>query len=121
HGGVHRFTIGQRRGLGAGAATALYVQRIDAGSRQVVVGPAAQAERRSFALLEPRWVSGEAPAEEDLTVRIRHRHEGAPGRLLVDGAGAVRVELDVPARAVTPGQAAVCYQGDRVLGGGWIG
>lgn len=120
HRGVHRFTIGQRRGLGAGAAEPLYVQRIDAERRRVVVGPAGEAGRQTFDLVEPRWVSGSAPDGRPITVRIRHRHAGAPGRLVAGPGGAVRVELDQPARAVTPGQAAVCYEGERVLGGGWI-
>jgi tRNA-specific 2-thiouridylase len=120
HGGVHRFTIGQRRGLGAGASEPLYVQRLDAGLRQVVVGPGGEAERKSFALEDPRWVSGSAPEGRAITVRIRHRHPGAAGRLFVSDSGVVQVELDAPARAVTPGQAAVCYDGSQVLGGGWI-
>ena len=120
HAGVHRFTIGQRRGLGAGASAPLYVQRLDAERRQVVVGPGSEAERKSFTLVDPRWVSGTAPDNRPITVRIRHQHVGASGRLFVGEGGAVQVELDVPARAVTPGQAAVCYDGDQVLGGGWI-
>jgi tRNA-specific 2-thiouridylase len=121
HAGVHRFTIGQRRGLGSGAATPLYVQRLDAARGQVVVGPADQVEQSSFELLDPRWVSGGAPEQRPITVRIRHRHQGTPGRLVVGADQKIRVQLDLPARAVTPGQAAVCYDGDQVLGGGWIG
>lgn len=120
HSGVHRFTVGQRRGVGSGAPEPRYVQRIDAERREVVVGPAAAAERRSFALLDPRWVGGEVPGPSEVTVRVRHRHAGASGRLVQGETGGLRVELAAPVRAVTPGQAAVCYAGDRVLGGGWI-
>lgn len=119
HRGIHRYTIGQRKGLGLGAGERLYVQHIDPERRQVVVGPAQEAERASFHLLAPRWVEGSAPSGRPLQVKIRHRHAGAAGRL-VEEEGGFRVELDVPARAVTPGQAAVFYDGDRVLGGGWI-
>ncbi len=120
HDGIHRFTVGQRRGLGLSRPEPLYVQRIDAEKNQVVVGPVAEVHRASFGLLQPHWVSGEAPvSEEGLSVRIRHRHGGAPARVwLVDGR--TQVELDVPARAVTPGQAAVFYRAQQVLGGGWI-
>jgi len=119
HAGIHRFTVGQRKGLNVAAGQPLYVQRIDAQARQVVVGPAAQAERSSFRLLRPHWVDGEAPCDRPLTVKVRHRHAGAPATLLQGGAG-LEVALEAPVRAVTPGQAAVFYEADRVLGGGWI-
>ncbi|MFZ5469658.1 MAG: tRNA 2-thiouridine(34) synthase MnmA [Myxococcota bacterium] len=119
HEGVHRFTVGQRRGLGVGGPEPLYVQRIDAPTGRVVVGPAAQGERTRFGLRNPHWVSGEPPSGP-VEVRIRHRHGGAPGRLELSDSGEVAVVLDAPARAVTPGQAAVFYDGAQVLGGGWI-
>lgn len=120
HEGVHRFTVGQRRGLNVSAREALFVQRIDAEKRQVVVGPAGQGERVSFRLLRAKWVSGEAPLGRPLSVRIRHRHQGAPATVVLDAEGQVEVQLERPERAVTPGQAAVFYEGHRVLGGGWI-
>ncbi len=120
HGGVHRFTVGQRRGLGVTGLVPLYVQRLDAASRQVVVGPVEEVTRTRFDVLGTRWV--DAPPAEDRTVqvRIRHRHAGAAARVRVDAHGRSAVHLEAPARAVTPGQAAVFYDGDRVLGGGWI-
>lgn len=120
HAGVHRYTIGQRKGLSVSAPTPLYVQKIDADTRQVVVGPADGCAQRSFALLTPHWVEGAPPVDRPVRVRIRHRHAGADGRLRVGPDGVSRIELDLPARAVTPGQAAVLYDGDQVLGGGWI-
>jgi tRNA-uridine 2-sulfurtransferase len=121
HAGIHRFTVGQRRGLGLSAAAPLYVERIDPARRQVVVGPAAALERDRFTVLRPAWVDGPPSAEETVQVRIRHRHAGAPARVTAVDAGRVSVELLEPVRAVTPGQAAVFYREAEVLGGGWIG
>jgi tRNA-specific 2-thiouridylase len=121
HDGVHRFTVGQRRGLNVpSSGQPRYVQRIDADTRKVVVGPADSIARERFHLLRPKWVDGVVPVERPLSVRIRHRHLGAPGRIAVDAQGHVEVRLDAPAKAVTPGQAAVFYDGDNVVGGGWI-
>jgi tRNA-uridine 2-sulfurtransferase len=121
HGGVHRFTVGQRRGLGLSAAAPQYVERIDAARNQVVVGPAAALERARFTVLRPAWVDGCPAADETVQVRIRHRHAGAPARVTLVDAGRVSVDLLEPVRAVTPGQAAVFYRDAEVLGGGWIG
>lgn len=121
HGGVHRFTVGQRRGLGVASAEPLYVQHIDAGAGAVVVGPASGLERSEFTVLQPSWVQGTPSPEERLQVRIRHRHAGAPARVVEAGRGRLTVRTEAPVRAVTPGQAAVFYRGDEVLGGGWIG
>lgn len=121
HDGIHRFTVGQRRGLNVPAqGEPMYVQRIEAQSRKVVVGPADVIARGSFHLLRPRWVDGVAPVDRALQIRIRHRHLGTAGRVSLDGDGHVAVTLETPAKAVTPGQAAVFYEGDRVMGGGWI-
>src|SRR5207248_6108605 len=100
----------------------LYVARIEAQSRRVVVGPVGAIERSSFNLLAPHWVDGAPPLGRELRVRIRHRHAGAAGSVEgpAESPGAMRVRLDVPARAVTPGPAAVLHDGARVLGGGWI-
>jgi tRNA-uridine 2-sulfurtransferase len=119
HAGVHRFTVGQRRGLNLSGPEPRYVQRIDAATNRVVVGPDAGTGRDRFGLLQPSWVQG-APPEGPVQVRIRHRHAGAAGRVVVGEDGVTRVQLEQPARAVTPGQAAVLYDGERVLGGGWI-
>lgn len=120
HPGIHHYTIGQRKGLRLGNSQPLYVQRLDAARQQVVVGPVEEVERSSFEVLRPHWVSEPPSPEQRIEVRIRHRHSGAGAHLKVDSEGAVRVSLESPVRAVTPGQAAVFYQGGRVLGGGWI-
>ncbi len=120
HDGIHHFTIGQRKGLKVSSAEPLYVQQLDAGKQQVVVGPVGEAERQRFHLLRPHWVEGAAPVGRALTVKIRHRHLGTAARLAQEEHGRLAVELDLPARAVTPGQAAVFYEGTQVLGGGWI-
>ena len=121
HAGVHRYTIGQRKGLGTGGtAGPLYVQHIDAETRRVVVGSAQDVERSEFEVLTPRWVDTAPSPEASLQVRIRHRHGGTPGRVVAGRPGRWKVSLDEPARAVTPGQAAVFYSGDQLLGGGWI-
>ncbi len=120
HDGIHRYTVGQRRGLQVSSPEKLYVQRIEPGQRAVVVGPASEVDRASFHLLRPHWVDGAPPPEQPVTVRIRHRHQGTTGRVRLELNGHFKVALEAPARAVTPGQAAVVYEGDRVLGGGWI-
>ena len=119
HDGVHRFTVGQRKGLQVSSALPLYVQKIDSDKRQVLVGPATEVERLEFEVRRAHWVDG-VPPTHPVSVRIRHRHGGAPGRIEVKENGDVSVHLETPARAVTPGQAAVFYDGARVLGGGWI-
>ena len=120
HNGIHRFTVGQRKGLNLGGGEVRYVQRLEPETNRVVVGPAEGTGRAQFGLLQPHWVDGPPPPEQSVEVRIRHRHAGAPGRIHVSQHGLVSVKLDAPARAVTPGQAAVVYDRDRVLGGGWI-
>ncbi|MBX5481082.1 MAG: tRNA 2-thiouridine(34) synthase MnmA [Myxococcaceae bacterium] len=120
HPGVHHFTVGQRKGLGVSFPLPLYVQRLEPETRRVVVGPAEETLRDSFTLLQPHWVDEVPPPEDQvLHVKIRHRHGGAKAQVIRDGER-TRVKLVEPARAVAPGQAAVFYDGDRVLGGGWI-
>ena len=121
HGGVHRFTVGQRKGLGVATGEPLYVIATDTTRRRVVVG-------RNEELLSPglragqfNWVSISPPtAPFRAQVRIRNKHTPAGATVTPAGEGQVAVRFDEPQRAVTPGQAAVCYDGDLVLGGGWI-
>jgi tRNA-specific 2-thiouridylase len=121
HGGVHRFTVGQRKGLGVSAPTPLYVLRIDAESATVTVGPRSALKRTSLTASEVNWVAaGVSGAWLPAAAQIRHRHQAAPGRVrALDGTRA-EFEFAEPQTAVTPGQAVVFYQGDEVVGGGWI-
>lgn len=121
HEGVHRYTIGQRRGLGIAAGHPLYVLALRPESGTVVVGPRRALERTSLTASQVNWVSGAPPGGPVAAgVQIRHRHGPAPARVVPDGPDRVRVEFEFPQLAVTPGQAAVFYDGDEVLGGGWI-
>ena len=120
HDGVHRFTVGQRRGLGLGGGAPRYVVRIDAAAAQVVVGTGEEASRDHFSVEEVRWVSGRPPTGAVAArVKVRHRHEGEEGEVRPVGEGA-EVALAAKVRGVAPGQAAVFYLGDEVLGGGRI-
>ena len=121
HDGVHHFTIGQRKGLGISAAEPLYVVRLDAERRLVHVGPKAALDRRRLMASGVTWVSGSPPVGEiRAEVQIRSRHAAAAARIVPVEAARMDVEFDAPQSAVTPGQAAVVFQGDEVLGGGWI-
>lgn len=120
HDGIHHFTVGQRKGLRVPAPVPLYVKSIDAGARRVVVGTRESAGCESFRVERANFVAGSPPPpSRELTVRVRHRHEGVAGTVRVDGQGAV-VTLSSPTVGVAPGQAAVFYDGDEVVGGGWI-
>ncbi len=120
HAGVHKFTVGQRKGLNLGGGDARYVTKIDSEKNQVVVGTSDELGRGTFHLLKPHWVDGSPPLDRAVTVKIRHRHVGATARVQAEDNGTLQVHFDSPERAVTPGQAAVFYDGTRVLGGGWI-
>jgi len=121
HDGVHHYTIGQRKGLRLSAAEPLYVTDISAADGRITVGSRADLERVSFEVDSVNWVSGEAPTGPIRTrVQIRHRHEPASAAVTPNADGSVQVVFDVPERAITPGQAAVFYDGDEVVGGGWI-
>ncbi|HXN23510.1 MAG TPA: tRNA 2-thiouridine(34) synthase MnmA [Candidatus Dormibacteraeota bacterium] len=121
HQGVHHFTVGQRKGLGIAAGRPLYVIELDRTSKRVVVGDDNELRKGSFVVRDVNWVSIEA-LEKPLpaTVKIRHRHEPAAAVLEPLDSARVLVRFEIPQRAVTPGQAAVFYSDDRVLGGGWI-
>jgi tRNA-specific 2-thiouridylase len=122
HEGVHRFTVGQRKGLGVAVGEPLYVISTEPATRRVVVGRCGDLLRRRLTARGVNWVSIAPPAAPlRAEVKIRNKHAAAaatvhPG----EGPDRVEVEFDHPQRAVTPGQAAVMYSGDVVLGGGWI-
>lgn len=122
HTGVHNFTVGQRRGLGVATGAPLYVIATDAATQRVIVGTNDELLCPRLTASNVNWVSIAAPAAPlRAEVKIRNKHEAAPATVTaIEGGTGVEVEFDQPQRAVTPGQAAVFYRGDLVLGGGWI-
>lgn len=121
HNGVHNFTIGQRKGLGFAAGKPLYVISLDRENNRVVVGDDDSLRTSKCEIENVNWVSCEMPAQPvPAKVKIRHKHEPAGATVEPFGSNAACIQFDVPQRAITPGQAAVFYDGDRVLGGGWI-
>ncbi|MHB8501361.1 MAG: tRNA 2-thiouridine(34) synthase MnmA [Candidatus Acidiferrales bacterium] len=121
HNGVHNFTIGQRKGLGFAAGKPIYVLSIDPETNRVVVGDDDSLRTTSFAVSGVNWVSIEQPGGPvRAAVKIRHKHEPADATVQPLDATTARITFDAPQRAITPGQGAVFYQGDRVLGGAWI-
>ena len=121
HDGIEFFTIGQRKGLGLSSPKPLYVIELDPASNRVVVGDDAALERDEFTAERCNWIAFDAPSVPlAATVKIRYNHPGAEATVSPLGDGKVKVKLHSPQRAITPGQAAVFYLGDLVLGGGWI-
>jgi tRNA-specific 2-thiouridylase len=122
HSGVHRFTVGQRRGLKVAVGEPLYVIRTDAATQQVIVGRRDELLRAELTVAEVNWIAfPELRGPVRARVKIRNKHVAAPATVHpTPEAGRVGVHFDEPQRAVTPGQAAVFYDGDTVLGGGWI-
>ena len=122
HAGIHNFTIGQRKGLGVASPDPLYVLKIDNASHRVTVGAGAEATSPALRTRDVNWISiPELSGEMRVRVKIRHRHEPAWATLRNCGQkNTAEVTFDQRQRAVTPGQAAVFYDGDEVVGGGWI-
>jgi tRNA-specific 2-thiouridylase len=121
HDGIEFFTIGQRKGLGLSSPQPLYVVDLDAATNRVIVGDAAALECDEFRVERCNWIPWAAPpASLEVTAQIRYNHPGAAATVAPQSDGSARVKLRVPQRAVTPGQACVFYDGDLVVGGGWI-
>jgi tRNA-uridine 2-sulfurtransferase len=121
HAGVHRFTVGQRKGLGVAAPAPLYVLKLEPESRTVVVGPREALECTTLTASDVNWIACDAPPEwTRVEAQIRHRHQPAAGRVRALPDGRTELEFDHPQTAITPGQAVVFYDGDVVVGGGWI-
>ncbi|HEV2645584.1 MAG TPA: tRNA 2-thiouridine(34) synthase MnmA [Acidobacteriaceae bacterium] len=132
HEGIHGFTVGQRKGLGnvagsrdqaTGNSRPAYVLAIHPDSHRVTVGADEELYSRELSANRLNWISVDmlgAGTEMRVQVKIRHRHEPAWATLRGDGSDRVRAEFDEPQRAITPGQSAVFYDGDEVVGGGWI-
>jgi tRNA-specific 2-thiouridylase len=121
HQGIHRYTVGQRRGLGIASERALYVVSIDAARNRVMIGGQEELLSTEFVAAGVNWVAIDSPEEPvRAEVRVRYRHEPAPAVIAPLADGRARITFDEPQRAITPGQATVFYRGDEVLGGGWI-
>jgi tRNA-specific 2-thiouridylase len=121
HNGVHHFTIGQRKGLGFAAGKPYYVLAIDRENNRVVVGDDESLRATTCEIEQVNWIALEYPSQPFCAaVKIRHKHIPATATVEPLDATRARVTFDVPQRAITSGQGAVFYDGDRVLGGGWI-
>jgi tRNA-specific 2-thiouridylase len=126
HEGISNFTVGQRKGLGVSSPTPLYVLQIDPASHRVTVGADEELATRTLRARGLNWISIPAlTAPMRVRIKIRHRHEPAwatlePSNAAPSGVDEVVATFDEPQRAVTPGQSAVFYDGDEVVGGGWI-
>jgi tRNA-specific 2-thiouridylase len=121
HGGIHNFTVGQRKGLGVATGSPLYVIQIKGDTHQVVVGNDEELYSRTLRVHRVNLISvADLKGPMRVTIKIRHRHEPAPALIEKSGADEILATFDQPQRAITPGQAAVFYDEDVVVGGGWI-
>lgn len=120
HAGIHRYTVGQRKGMGIAWEHPLHVIGIQYGHNRVVVGSAQELEASGMTARNATWVERPAIPEFRAACRIRYRHAPAPCIVTMVSDDRFAVRFDTPQKAVAPGQAAVLYDGDRVLGGGWI-
>ncbi|HVH29433.1 MAG TPA: tRNA 2-thiouridine(34) synthase MnmA [Vicinamibacterales bacterium] len=123
HDGIHRFTVGQRKGLGLSRSPGgqpVYVLSLNPVEQQVIVGPKALLEKTTLTASEVNWMIAEPSGPLEVTAQIRHRHRPADATLTALGDRRAQLVFDAPQVAVTPGQAVVFYQEDVVVGGGWI-
>jgi tRNA-specific 2-thiouridylase len=122
HDGTFAFTVGQRRGLGVALGAPVYVLETDISTNRVIVGPGELLARRELAADRVSWVAGGPPAEGsfEATVRVRSHGADVPAVVTPRGGDAIEVVFRSPQRALAPGQSAVIYRGDEVLGGGRI-
>jgi tRNA-specific 2-thiouridylase len=121
HDGIEFYTIGQRRGLGITTPRPVYVVELDAENNRVVVGDESALDCDEFTAVHCNWIPFDKLTEPiEVTTKIRYNHPGTPATVTPTGNGSIRVKLHTAQRAITPGQAAVFYQDDLVVGGGWI-
>jgi tRNA-specific 2-thiouridylase len=121
HEGIHRYTIGQRRGIGIADERPLYVISIDPKENRVTAGPAEDLLSNEFTVARANWIAFDDPQEPvRAEVRVRYRHTAAAATITPLANQRARIIFDEPQRAITPGQASVFYRGDEVIGGGWI-
>ncbi|MDY6791309.1 MAG: tRNA 2-thiouridine(34) synthase MnmA [Thermodesulfobacteriota bacterium] len=120
HNGLHLFTIGQRRGINCPAAEPYYVVRLDINDNRLVVGLKKDLLSSSCRVSKINWITDKPPAPLDVDIRLRYRHKAVRSRLIPDGSTSATINFEIPQSAVTPGQGAVFYKDDEVIGGGWI-
>ncbi|MSU57697.1 MAG: tRNA 2-thiouridine(34) synthase MnmA [Pedosphaera sp.] len=121
HDGIEFYTIGQRKGLGITTPKPVYVVELDVENNRVVVGDETALDRDEFTVERCNWIPfTDPPATMEVTAKIRYNHPGASATVTPQPDGRAKVKLHTPQRAITPGQAAVFYQDDLVVGGGWI-
>lgn len=121
HNGLHNYTVGQRRGLGFAVGRPIFVVALDRARNRLIVGEDSDLRRSTCEVRDVNWIPFAAPdAPVRARVRIRNRHEPAEAEILPLSENTARVSFAEPQRAITPGQAAVFYSGQNVLGGGWI-
>ncbi len=121
HEGIHRYTIGQRRGIGIADERPLYVISIDAAKNRVTAGSSEDLLSSEFTVARVNWIALDDPKEPvRAEVRVRYRHTAAAATITSLPNQRARIVFDEPQRAITPGQASVFYRGDEVMGGGWI-
>jgi tRNA-uridine 2-sulfurtransferase len=119
HAGIIHYTVGQRKGLGGGSGEPLYVVKLDAVNKQVIVGPREALAKKAFAIKELNWLD-ELCAREGIRVKMRSAQAPMAASIFPSSLAQANVELASPYEGIAPGQACVVYDGDRVLGGGWI-
>ena len=121
HEGIHRYTVGQRRGIGISDARPLYVLSVDPNLNRVTVGSSEELLSTEFTAAGVNWIAFDNPSEPvRADVRVRYRHMAAPATITPREDSRAHIIFDEPQRAITPGQATVFYRGDEVVGGGWI-
>jgi len=120
HEGLIHYTVGQRRGIGIAAAEPLYVVRLEPETARVVVGPKRALLRDRLRIGGVNWLGDAEDREVRAEVKLRSMQDPVPATVRLDGEGGAEVELGAPIAGIAPGQACVCYAGERVLGGGWI-
>ena len=121
HRGIHHFTLGQRKGLGVAVGQPLYVIQVDARKNQVMVGDDKDLYRRRLLARDLNWIAPPKSGDWfEVSAKIRSTHPPASARVRLGAEAAAQVEFAEPQRAITPGQAVVFYDGEEVLGGGWV-
>lgn len=120
HAGIHAYTIGQRRGLGFGIGKRQYVIGIDPEKNEIVLGSDEALLEKAMLVKRIKWTGAAGKDVRSAEVKIRSTDSGSSAKLIAEGEDALKIVFDEPVRGIAPGQAAVFYDGDEVLGGGWI-